>query len=739
MALRTSLVAQPHLYMGDTQGRPLDAGKVYFGEPNKDPELYPINVFYDEALTIAAPQPIRTQGGFMNASGQMVEIYAAETEYSVKVLDGYGRQVFYQTEMSSTSTSGSVSTKLPYPTAVTRTLSEKNSDKVSFLDMGANGDGVTDDTAAIFTTLSNTDIKEVDGLNKEYRITSAQLFERGNIKVKNTAFLVSGLTASQFAMEFKGSQGNDIALTADANITDVTVANASGFSIDDFVYISSSKEWSSAPFPVVKCGEIAQIKEISGNKLTLKGELGAYHKVVDGAKVAKLNLLKSVKFENVKFINTDDTRGLNEGAIKLSLCASSYLDVESRNFDYAHVALNRCAYTYIKDSDISGCKGIAGTDYGVVIADGCYSVEVLDSRGSDLRHFVSVGNTSAGGGVSRYIKVDNCHVTDMHDAYFDSHVGCMEFSVNNCTGSSGLIAVSNQDGVSVQNANARITNCNFEGIGRHGLAYTNQVNEGVYRKPHVVISSNNSYQGSNSNAAAAAILVMSAEAVGRAAISLASSSNDKAQGFGFHLFANARKAVIDKITISSPDTLLPMATRAIEIRASESDVGLVNITGGVLGTSSTNDVILFNGASAAAKVKQWSISGSTLVGNGATTAVRARFTDNGVDGGVQIINCATKFSLTQSNAAVTSKTDIAYSTSWAGGTINAGASVGFAINSEANFGDLVSATIDVATQGCDVFSRVDTAGQIRVEIANRTTSNRTFGAMKIKAVLNKNI
>lgn len=137
MALRTSLVAQPHLYMGDTTGRPLDAGKVYFGQPNKDPEFYPINVFYDEALTIAAPQPIRTKGGFMNANGQMAEVYAAETEYSVKVLDGYNRQVFYQESVSSLNQSTSVVTKLPYFGAVNRNQNEKNSDIRSIKDFGA--------------------------------------------------------------------------------------------------------------------------------------------------------------------------------------------------------------------------------------------------------------------------------------------------------------------------------------------------------------------------------------------------------------------------------------------------------------------------------------------------------------------------------------------------------------------------------------------------------------------------
>lgn len=143
MALRTSLVAQPHLYMGDTTGRPLDAGKVYFGEPNKDPELYPINVFYDEALTIAAPQPIRTMGGFMNANGQMVEVYAAESSYSVKVLDGYGREVFYQESMSSANAQLEAQKLDTGITAtakfggVNRDQSDKNTDTLSIADLGS--------------------------------------------------------------------------------------------------------------------------------------------------------------------------------------------------------------------------------------------------------------------------------------------------------------------------------------------------------------------------------------------------------------------------------------------------------------------------------------------------------------------------------------------------------------------------------------------------------------------------
>lgn len=99
MALRTPLTAQPHLYIGDSTGRPLDYGRVYFGEPNKDPEFYPIDIYLDPEMTIAAAQPVRTKGGFMDVGGNLAELHAAEFIYSLKVLDQYGRQVFYKPEM----------------------------------------------------------------------------------------------------------------------------------------------------------------------------------------------------------------------------------------------------------------------------------------------------------------------------------------------------------------------------------------------------------------------------------------------------------------------------------------------------------------------------------------------------------------------------------------------------------------------------------------------------------------
>lgn len=97
MALRTPLTVSPHMYIGDSTGRPLDSGMVYFGLPDQDPEFYPIGIFSDDELTIPVSQPVRTKGGYLNDNkGDMAEIHAKELIYSVKVLDQYGRKIFYK-------------------------------------------------------------------------------------------------------------------------------------------------------------------------------------------------------------------------------------------------------------------------------------------------------------------------------------------------------------------------------------------------------------------------------------------------------------------------------------------------------------------------------------------------------------------------------------------------------------------------------------------------------------------
>lgn len=72
------------------------AGNIYVGEQNKDPQNFPQAAFFDEAGSIPAPQPIRTNSaGFpCDSSGNPQRIYTSGP-YSLRISDSNGVQVIY--------------------------------------------------------------------------------------------------------------------------------------------------------------------------------------------------------------------------------------------------------------------------------------------------------------------------------------------------------------------------------------------------------------------------------------------------------------------------------------------------------------------------------------------------------------------------------------------------------------------------------------------------------------------
>lgn len=105
-----SIVAQlnPFDLFVDASGKPLDFGSIYIGEANKDPRLYPVQVYFDAALQIPAPSPLRTTNGFVYRNGSPTFVYI-NGNYSIMVLDSFGRLVFYVQDFLLSGNGGAVS------------------------------------------------------------------------------------------------------------------------------------------------------------------------------------------------------------------------------------------------------------------------------------------------------------------------------------------------------------------------------------------------------------------------------------------------------------------------------------------------------------------------------------------------------------------------------------------------------------------------------------------------------
>jgi len=83
---------------------PLNNGYVYIGTANLNPITNPISVYWDDALTQPAAQPLRTLNGFFSRSGTPARVYTSATNFSMVVNDNKGELVY-----SAMSTAGDVS------------------------------------------------------------------------------------------------------------------------------------------------------------------------------------------------------------------------------------------------------------------------------------------------------------------------------------------------------------------------------------------------------------------------------------------------------------------------------------------------------------------------------------------------------------------------------------------------------------------------------------------------------
>lgn len=82
----------------DASGVPLHNGAVYMGVAGMDPETNPLATFWDKELTIPALQPFQVMGGFIvnqGAGGSPAFVYAAGDDYSIRVRDSGGGEVFF--------------------------------------------------------------------------------------------------------------------------------------------------------------------------------------------------------------------------------------------------------------------------------------------------------------------------------------------------------------------------------------------------------------------------------------------------------------------------------------------------------------------------------------------------------------------------------------------------------------------------------------------------------------------
>ena len=143
-------ISVPYPVFSGQDGLPLDNGYVWIGTANLYPITNPIAVYFDEALTIQATQPLRTINGFISNAGTPAQVYVDAVNFSILVQDSKGTMIYNFPDGTGISPDAcSVTYDPPLINSVAYPVCEKLNQTVSVKDFGAVGDGVTDDTAAI--------------------------------------------------------------------------------------------------------------------------------------------------------------------------------------------------------------------------------------------------------------------------------------------------------------------------------------------------------------------------------------------------------------------------------------------------------------------------------------------------------------------------------------------------------------------------------------------------------------
>ena len=91
--MSTIEVQPPYPAFAGADGQPLENGYIWIGVVNLSPQVNPIAVYWDDAQTIPAPQPIRTLNGYPSRNGTPARFYVT-SDYSIQVLDSKGSVVY---------------------------------------------------------------------------------------------------------------------------------------------------------------------------------------------------------------------------------------------------------------------------------------------------------------------------------------------------------------------------------------------------------------------------------------------------------------------------------------------------------------------------------------------------------------------------------------------------------------------------------------------------------------------
>jgi len=204
----------------DRDGQPLENGYIWLGVAYLNPQTNPVIAYYDEALTIPAPQPLRTLNGYISRAGTPAKVYVDGVNFSILVQDSKGSMVYNFPDGSGISQDAcGVTYDPPFADSVPYPVCEKLAQTLSVQDFGAVGDGVADDFAAIQSALNAA----IAG-GKSLIFPPGTYLHSGVINFASQGLRVAG--SGLVRLKYTGTEPFGVAVASDSSFTfDVWISN----------------------------------------------------------------------------------------------------------------------------------------------------------------------------------------------------------------------------------------------------------------------------------------------------------------------------------------------------------------------------------------------------------------------------------------------------------------------------------------------------------------------------------
>ena len=460
----------------DRDGQPLDNGYIWLGVANLNPQTNPVVAYFDKALTIVAPQPLRTINGYVSRAGTPAQVYVSGNNFSILVQDSKGTMVYNFPDGTGApvfpTDSCGIDYTAPFVNAVTLPVCEKLAQTVSVKDFGAVGDGVADDTAAIQAAVNAA--KNIIVPTGTYKITAdINLTSNQTIECQaDVVFDVSSAPTGTRVFYAAGSFGSTYSLTADANVGATTLTLTSGdaanFAADDWIQIYSNTIYDPG-FAAGKIGEIVQIASVVSGTITLKSPLdGGNYTTAQSAVIRKATFVENISVIGGQFIGSSTSTVLHV-AVRFDIAYNCSIYKSRAKFCNGN-SFNIRDSLFCIASDIYVEDALATTGYGINWTGTCQDCKTVNSVFVRCRHAVT--NTSGGIGLCRRLSYENCTSYDSinNGDAFDTHSNGEDIAFVNCVSYD-----SSANGFNIECGTATLTACKAIRSNRSGIVFSTNV------------------------------------------------------------------------------------------------------------------------------------------------------------------------------------------------------------------------------------------------------------------------